>query len=1385
MMGCCFSKEPNPNLISERTGLLQSTVPDGSPIKEGTREHARALAGLGDSKLSENGSKLICVDTTRNMTKADLSTRLGRNEKCGSSNVQNGSLLLTESVVCDTSVNKPRSTDERGTVGSREKNLERTAKDIKLIRPQIKPCTERVMSNSVKRKIAENAVMRANWFKEASPSGSLCMPDMSFKTSLGQLPSVSTGVLNFGEVSSQNAIVESLQQNGVLKAVCEVTTEALQTGTGKSSDVSTVGAYVSSLSKVSDIGEKCNAGDGGLSVDVALEQGFKTRTHSFYSICTIDSDDLEGETVTQVQTVVEMDRAPLTVTVGGGTSPSLEAQLSTPCPVKASVPLDCQPCSNMHVETSIPLCSKSAPLLSVSQNDEPALPDLIQTFLYKEAVCKPSSFEDGDPLPCQDTQNEVLTDQSELKDHSPLLPGRCLSGALMEVTEEATPDLLEGKEQISACNLGGEEPQPVMEPSGLHPVNQHASTSVYEVSDYEHAQQPQCTPGLNVQQDSVYTAHMPQTTRRDLQAEMPCHLKVEFGLEDDVLAKTSICPVEVVDVNLEGSRLPLDTVATGASIKCGEMLQSCSLIVAISNKDENLELLCDNNFDLDEVVPKPDIPMSEMVSEMSGKQIQTDSANTSSVGHITNRKTSTEESNYHTLEDFTQSTTIVNAEMEQTSRVHSQFAESESVNDSSDLTDDSMEELISLKLKQYENSDRQISCSAPSEFISECIDASSPLSLVNSQSLRCGELLESSPDNPIVENETRETLECDKLDVSDDAVEEHLSFNSEQYEHSDSQCISSAQELFSQYANEDSLLSPENPFNSKKFVCGELLISGPQKPIVPIESEETLENSFVFDKGIGNIPTCVLNLDEVKDSMSLSRLVDEQHSELYISDKCKDFGDLSNSTAYPTDLSPKALLHPIESTEKYDCSESLLLNNTPPQLERTNKLALEEKKCLVLEQVSPSSVLSTDTSQLNNMSLVSAEDPTILKKSIEVFSIADQSSEKECLHQCKSVSAEETSKMDSEGIQCLTPCIEPEPVDLNQSANIVSEPPQMLMLGNLFSQDLSKSMVMSNTFADGDGSSLDESPGGQCALSETDMPDLPVPPKGMCLPEDGLEENNFCLSDKLPITMSSSLVEMSPVQQCGMLSHPGLLGLGEGDEVDEDELRTLPVSCTSQPIKHDERWSAAIYENAIAKSPATDALKGPPQASDDSLHMASRVTMQTEWEVSGPLAQDVITDKFSPPFVSKVEPDQVDANATMPSYEIHLLSGDAFEAPPETAASTDESEGEQGMLNLICNLLEKYDFGEDTDASQYPSVWSQENPATLCSDLGSGCVVETAWERGLANMPPREDGEEATEDELKTFQAFMAAHPYSLLALDGTCVWDWQGAYDDLVSISS
>ncbi|TUF37117.1 La-related protein 4B [Bagarius yarrelli] len=110
---------------------------------------------------------------------------------------------------------------------------------------------------------------------------------------------------------------------------------------------------------------------------------------------------------------------------------------------------------------------------------------------------------------------------------------------------------------------------------------------------------------------------------------------------------------------------------------------------------------------------------------------------------------------------------------------------------------------------------------------------------------------------------------------------------------------------------------------------------------------------------------------------------------------------------------------------------------------------------------------------------------------------------------------------------------------------------------------------------------------------------------------------------------------------------------------------------------------------------------------------------------------------------------------------------------PESLTSTNKSEREQGVLNMVSELFATSvvngDCVEDGDCSRFLSVWAGE-PA-----------LKSAWQNRLCEdeLMERDGQEEDKADsalDLERVRVFSAAYPYSLLGSNGVCVWDWQNA---------
>ncbi len=138
-----------------------------------------------------------------------------------------------------------------------------------------------------------------------------------------------------------------------------------------------------------------------------------------------------------------------------------------------------------------------------------------------------------------------------------------------------------------------------------------------------------------------------------------------------------------------------------------------------------------------------------------------------------------------------------------------------------------------------------------------------------------------------------------------------------------------------------------------------------------------------------------------------------------------------------------------------------------------------------------------------------------------------------------------------------------------------------------------------------------------------------------------------------------------------------------------------------------------------------------------------------------------------------VDPCQIDANASTPSYEIHLLGH-------EPSVTIEERRGEGGMREMVSELL-----GEDADSSVcrlYPHRWIKLGLEDSWAE----------WAQGASEAEPRlgecktgTDSEQipACVSELQPSMALLGAYPYSTVMPQGSCVWDWHTDCTQPVSV--
>ncbi|XP_065805095.1 uncharacterized protein [Labrus bergylta] len=127
-----------------------------------------------------------------------------------------------------------------------------------------------------------------------------------------------------------------------------------------------------------------------------------------------------------------------------------------------------------------------------------------------------------------------------------------------------------------------------------------------------------------------------------------------------------------------------------------------------------------------------------------------------------------------------------------------------------------------------------------------------------------------------------------------------------------------------------------------------------------------------------------------------------------------------------------------------------------------------------------------------------------------------------------------------------------------------------------------------------------------------------------------------------------------------------------------------------------------------------------------------------------------------------VDPGQIDAYASTPSYEIHFLR--------QEHTTAEEGEREGGMREMVSELL-----GEDADASicrLYPQPWIKLGLEESCGGWAQG-PSEADLGQGEGETKTESEQIPTLVSELQPSMALLGAYPYSTVMPQGPCVWDW------------
>ncbi|XP_018534746.1 uncharacterized protein LOC108885056 isoform X1 [Lates calcarifer] len=262
-MGCCFSKELNPGQQNERSSLLQSRLHDGlSEVTEQVRQHAAAVAQHVSLEEEET-----CVPNGPAQRKP-----LEEEER----HPELDSKVCTEVAVASTTASqrdlKPASTDEEKeaiiitTSTHIHTNTDTEAGVAHTAGPSCEPAPymEVPTQSPVRQKILENATLKASWFTQLPEGQKWHKPASSWSAPARLASAARPGNATASEVSGDQPPPPPL-------SACQGTQPVSPEAEHKDEE-----------------GEE-------VCVVTTLCQGFETRTQSFYSICSIDADDLEHD----------------------------------------------------------------------------------------------------------------------------------------------------------------------------------------------------------------------------------------------------------------------------------------------------------------------------------------------------------------------------------------------------------------------------------------------------------------------------------------------------------------------------------------------------------------------------------------------------------------------------------------------------------------------------------------------------------------------------------------------------------------------------------------------------------------------------------------------------------------------------------------------------------------------------------------------------------------------------------------------------------------------------------------------------------------------------------------------------------------------------------
>ncbi|KAI4885992.1 hypothetical protein NFI96_025353 [Prochilodus magdalenae] len=1224
-MGCCFSKELNPNLVTERTGLLQTPVAESCSVKD-VKQCARSVAELSQEKLPDYGETNVALDTRSSSSSANLSASLGSIDK-RSSSVQDGTALWNEPA------DDPPLLEQSGNVKEVSKGDSNG--------PTFTPAAERAVLHAVKRKIAENAEKRANWFREGKSPRCADLTGKSWKSHSAETLIAATAV----------------PSSHCIRAACtpgSVGSEEhaqVQSAIREKADDGTLGATTSPR-KDCDVGEN----DSEFS-----DHHFKKRTQSFYSICSIDADDLEGECESVTQTVAFDHAGVLAETKALPFNNS--SLLNNECRIAPSEPSNgTKAFENQMIKVARDddeTCSGSLPARTLPVNPGSVLPDLLGTFLEpsNEQVASGKHV----PLPLEDRviKQDGSTCENESSD---------------ETIDETTPDLLERSgESFSRECTEGQRSEPLVNYADLASVAERPVNTGTELSSKLKA--------LGVAR-KVCPAEAPSQEPESVSSELASRL--------DVVENHLVCIEANSELQTEIGLTATDGVNHDSGI-CA-MLTDHSPIPSLDNTGETPSAvkaasLCLSN---PEQLSEETAHDSFSLNPSDTPETFRDAPSTFITPSVENQS---DVQSFMTGDDC-QEANGLNLNSETCSAVKagnlSTFSELEKKADAAAATEvefvsDEPNTFQDLELVtpviDWENADMLPTGISLRGRIVDC-----PEHGAGSIPSRCGDGGENGENNPGMED-------------------------------------------FASTGSSTDLSNPD-PVNEEG------------------QEEMTMENSDPVTR-IPFLPPAVTN------ARPSDRLHRDGHS-------VESVDDLLKCVQAEEELPGSALVTAVVSDNAdvaydADCSMDHSHQTHSPAREFCNNGSLNHLAVCVEHQMEPTwppskqeyvNIKGKENSDWNG------------KEKIPVISLYFSDDEqKDVVQNSSSVVDLKTGHETDLQQDLLQQDLPQHYLGLSDNQDI----PFRLGAGKEKNTDSDSQCTLSTSLP-----SQDEGASDSATLSKNSMLS-----ESACIPAAPLLGPAASDMPSVSVWSNHEEPELRPGSPRGMcMIDTG----GEGTVVDY----SIPLVSTIRPLFEIGEPSCALQGHGCAsasmESFATSRLQGyqlescNPSACE---FRDSEVCLSTFSEAAD---ETTCLNKAIP---LPVEPGQVDLYASTPSYEIHFRKAVVPPHIESLESKTSESEGEQGVLNMVSDLLGKSEVNEDADANHYLSLWPEKPDAAM-----QGYALESAWHPQLSEMEVMDAQQDNKDDpgiDLEGVRAFMAAYPYSLLASDdGSCLWDWQNAYSEL-----